>query len=147
MKFILERGDIFDLDMDKYVLAHCISLDCKMGAGIAVAFNKKFPMMQSDLLRRIKTNKYNYPIAIPYETGGIRIINLITKEKYWHKPTYKTIEKAINDMYKICKECNIKYLAMPVIGCGLDRLEWDKVQLIIKEKFKNLDIEIIVKYL
>lgn len=33
---------------------------------------------------------------------------------------------------------------MPKIGCGLDKLEWDKVEEIIKETFKDCDIDILV---
>jgi hypothetical protein len=33
---------------------------------------------------------------------------------------------------------------MPIIGCGLDRLQWDKVSEIIKDVFKDTDIEILV---
>ena len=42
---------------------------------------------------------------------------------------------------------NIKKLVMPKIGCGLDRLSWDKVEPMIQEIFKDLDIEIVVCYL
>lgn len=42
---------------------------------------------------------------------------------------------------------NIYRIAMPKIGCGLDRLSWDKVEPMIKEIFKDLDIEIIICYL
>lgn len=35
-------------------------------------------------------------------------------------------------------------LAMPRIGCGLDRLEWAKVKKIIKATFANTDVEILV---
>lgn len=48
---------------------------------------------------------------------------------------------------KIIKNGNIKRLVMPKIGCGLDRLSWEKVEPMIKEIFKNLDIEIIICYL
>ena len=41
----------------------------------------------------------------------------------------------------------IKYVAMPKIGCGLDRLQWGKVREIINETFKDLDIEILVCYI
>ena len=34
-----EKRNLFEVD-DKYYLAHCISEDCAMGAGIAVDFNK-----------------------------------------------------------------------------------------------------------
>ncbi len=40
-----------------------------------------------------------------------------------------------------------KYLAMPKIGCGLDKLQWSKVREIICDVFKDVDIEILVCYL
>ena len=39
---------------------------------------------------------------------------------------------------------NIHKIAMPIIGCGLDRLEWDKVSRTIKDVFQEEDIEILV---
>ena len=42
---------------------------------------------------------------------------------------------------------NIKKLVIPKIGCGLDRLSWDKVEPMVQEIFKDLDIEIVVCYL
>ena len=50
-------------------------------------------------------------------------------------------------MALLCKELEIKYLGLPKIGCGLDRLQWGKVREIIKEEFKDLDIEIEIRYL
>lgn len=50
-------------------------------------------------------------------------------------------------MVEQCERHEIKYLAMPKIGCGLDRLQWGKVREIIQDKFKDLDIEIEVRYL
>ena len=47
-------------------------------------------------------------------------------------------------MKRVCKANNIKKVAMPVIGCGLDKLKWDKVSKIIKNIFKDIDIEILV---
>lgn len=44
-------------------------------------------------------------------------------------------------------EYGITKLAMPKIGCELDRLEWEKVKNIIKEVFADVDIEIVVRYL
>ena len=35
-------------------------------------------------------------------------------------------------------------IAMPFIGCGLNRLEWCKVSEIIKEVFEYTDVEILV---
>jgi hypothetical protein len=35
-------------------------------------------------------------------------------------------------------------LAMPKIGCGLDRLQWGRVSEMLKEIFSDYDIDIII---
>ena len=72
----------------------------------------------------------------------------ITKEKYWEKPSYKSLEESLLEMKKkLSKNKNIKKLVIPKIGCGLDRLSWDKVEPMVQELFKDLDIELVVCYL
>ena len=69
---------------------------------------------------------------------------MITKERYWGKPTYESVTQALEKCKKICIEKNIKKIAMPTIACGLDGLNWDKVSQIIKEVLNDTDIEILV---
>lgn len=141
-----ERGDLFELDK-KYVLAHCISQDCAMGKGIAVEFDKRYPGMKNELIEHIRKGNLKYPTSLFY--GGVEqaVFNLVTKQKYWGKPTYETIEKCIKEMADTCRDYEIKYLAMPKIGCGLDKLDWYHVKKIIKQEFHDIDIEIEVRYL
>ncbi len=47
-------------------------------------------------------------------------------------------------MKQHCEEHGVKKLAMPRIGCGLDRLDWNKVRLMIKEIFKETYIEVTI---
>lgn len=142
-----EKRNLFEVDLSKYTLAHCISFDCAMGAGIAKIFNEKYPNMKPYLKRVLEASHLSYPVTIVYteeDECTTAIFNLITKEKYWHKPTYDTITQAIIDMRDICKTCEVKYVAMPKIGCGLDKLEWSNVKMILEVIFKDLDIEILV---
>ncbi len=143
-----KKGNLFELD-DKYALAHCISEDCAMGAGIAVEFQKRFKLKNDirEVLNLCEAFKYPITIAIHRGMNKRPIYNLITKRFYYNKPTYQSIRQCIKEMASMCKRDNIKYLAMPKIGCGLDRLQWSKVREIIKEEFKDLDIEIEVRYL
>ena len=134
-----KKGNLFELDNEKYFFAHCISSDYALGVGIAVEFQKRFKLR--DNLKKYSSGKYPELITIN------NIFNLVTKEKYWHKPTYNSLTTCIRYMRDMCRNCDIKYLAMPKIGCGLDRLSWPKVREIIKEEFKDLDIEIEVRYL
>lgn len=136
------NGDLFESD-EKYTLVHCISADCAMGAGIAKTFDDRMPKMKKLLKRTIRENNMQGYFAILYQ-GERNVINLITKERYWHKPTYSSLKASLLNAKKIAIRNNIKYLAMPVIGCGLDRLQWSKVSVMIKEVFADTDVEIVV---
>lgn len=148
MKITEIRMDLFKMPLE-YTLVHCISEDCAMGAGIAKIFNRRYEKMQQELKDKLKECGLKYPISIYYHETIEKhnVINMITKEKYWHKPTYNNFLHALLDVVEICKSQDIKKIAMPRIGCGLDRLEWDKVKGYIEDYFEDLDIEIIVCYL
>ena len=47
-------------------------------------------------------------------------------------------------MKALCAQKDIRRVAMPVIGCGLDRLEWEKVSAVIQDVFAGTDVEILV---
>ena len=142
MKYKLIQDDVFN-HKDCYY-AHCISRDYALGAGIAVEFDKRYDMRNRLLkLAEEKPETLNEK-CIEVEN----VFNLITKAKCWEIPSYKSLEEALLEMReKIYKNGNIKRLVMPKIGCGLDRLSWDKVEPMIQEIFKDLDIEIVVCYL
>lgn len=148
----IKKGNLFDLDA-KYSLAQCISQDTNnsksWGLGIVQEFRKRFPGIKEYTNRVIKENKLKYPCVIPYtDDKSERIIfNLVTKRFYYSKPNYETIKKCIEDMAYICRGCDIKYLGIPKLGCGLDKLQWKKVKEIIEEVFSDMDIEIEIRYL
>lgn len=138
------KKDLFTVSND-YMLAHCISADFVLGAGIAVIFNKLFNM-------KWKLNSF-YPNYIEkYKTQNIggdcilidRVFNLITKERCYYKPTLDTMKTALKQMKEICLEKGIKKIAMPKIGCGLDKLQWIDVKQAIIDTFSDTDIEILV---
>ena len=69
---------------------------------------------------------------------------MITKQYYYHKPTYETLRESLEDAKIKIQEMDIKQIAIPAIGCGIDELEWDKVSAIIQDVFKDVSIEILV---
>ena len=75
------------------------------------------------------------------------VISLVTKPKYWQKPTYDSLRKALVDLKEFCGESLVKTLVMPKIGCGLDRLSWKNVKKMLKEIFEDTGINIEVYYL
>ena len=124
-----------------YCLCHCISADFALGAGIARRFDEIYKM-------RFKLfNRYG-EIPETARTGQAlrvdNVFNLVAKERYFHKPTYECLEQCFTDMKKQMQKLNVTKLAMPKIGCGLDKLDWNRVEHIIKNVFADTEIEIAV---
>ena len=79
------------------------------------------------------------------QTGGLAILEregryiyyLVTKDKYYNKPTYPTLNASLEAMHAHCLSHQVAHLAMPRIGCGLDRLDWDRVAAMLKEVFNQ----------
>ena len=140
MTFHMYRCDLFDY-ADTHYLAHCVSADFALGAGIAVEFNKRFNMRAK--LHSLPKECRQVGKAILYD----RAFNLITKRRYFDKPIYPSLMEALLDMKEQCVCNGITKLAMPKIGCGLDSLSWGRVCTMIQCIFKDTDIDIVVCYL
>ena len=139
MIYLEKQDDLFKYDKE-YYLAHCISKDFALGAGIAKEFNERYSMREKLLLSSRYSKYQSYGNAILIDN----IFNLVTKDKYWHKPTLNSLLSALYDMKELCKKNNITKLAMPRIGCGLDRLNWSEVKQQIIYCFQDTEIEILV---
>jgi len=61
------------------------------------------------------------------------------------KPSERTIRTALMSLHDMVKAYGIKKMAMPQIGCGLDRMDWNNVREIIQHIFQDIqDLEILV---
>ena len=146
MTFTEIHGNLFDRKLEEnefYV--HCVSRDYACGAGIAKEFNKRY-----DLTRRLRECT-----CIEKCMRVDNVLNLVTKPKYWQKPTYDSLRESLEYLHSIIvyptKYPNgtmcAKTLVMPRIGCGLDKLNWKNVKNMIKEIFEDTDVAIEVYYL
>lgn len=145
MTFREEKGDLFAEDiLSKYALCHCISSDFALGAGIAKAFAAMGVKMQ--LCENFTKQWQGRGYCLMTETNGVTVGNLVTKERYFHKPTLETLWQSLEDFHKKALEINLKKIAMPKIGCGLDKLAWEDVRAAIKEVFESTELEILVRY-
>lgn len=139
-----EKRDLFTVP-EEYHLCHCISADFGMGAGIVVLFNRHFDMKRKmQILHKDEGEPKWDALKTGYVIPEGRVFNLITKRNYWNKPTYSDLAQSLLDLKKHCVKNKITKLAMPLIGCGIDGLEWEKVSEILKTIFNDTDIEILV---
>jgi hypothetical protein len=138
MEFREIVGDLF-VNYPEYHLAHCVSADFELGAGIALVFEKKFALKEI-----LKGSGYYWDPGSAVLIEDLSIFNLVTKRLFWNKPTYTSLRNSLIEMRDICVEKGILKVSMPIIGCGLDKLEWVKVKTIIQEVFAETEVEILV---
>jgi len=72
------------------------------------------------------------------------IFYLITKENYFNIPSYENLWSSLNEMSEICVKHKVKSLSMPVIACGLDRLNWIYVKDLIEKAFLKTGVQITI---
>lgn len=138
--------DLFEeVKLEDCIILHCISADKAMGAGIAKPLQDTFKIRENwpqKLPKRlIGWNSKGYSVFVSCKNQFIG--NLITKENYWDKPTYTTLWEALNDAVQTLKGLSLNgfnvpnKIVMPKIGCGLDKLAWDKVKRMIEIVFSS----------
>ena len=127
------KGNLFDrtLGENEYYV-HCISRDYACGAGIVKEFNRRY-----NLTPRLSAMPRTKAMLVD------DVFNLVTKPKYWMKPTYESLKECLLEL----STKNAKTLVMPKIGWGLDKLKWDAVKKLIEDVFRDINITIEVYYL
>lgn len=148
-----EIKDLLTVDRKKYVIAHCISADCAMGAGVVVPIMKKHPDLKKSC-KEYSFSKHKQVVghAYRYQDNEGVVYNLFSKYSVRHKAGvgisvqqyHEQLKQCLLDMKRQMIENDEKYLAIPQIACGLDRCKWSDVSKIIEEVFKDTDIDILV---
>ena len=138
MTITTEKKDLFTMPQG-YFLAHCISADFALGAGIAKIFDSVYNM-RFKLFRHFPDYEYDGGDALLIDN----VFNLVTKKKCYHKPTYESLRESLEMMREHLDFLGVTKLAMPKISSGLDRLDWNQVYDIICEVFEDMDIEIVI---
>lgn len=138
MVFQEVKGNLFSVEGEKYYFVQCISADFSMSQGLATQFNKRKDMRNKIIAERGNYNKKAIDCILIEDT-----FNLVTKKFKYNKPTYETLGKSLELMKEICLEQGITKLAIPHLGCGLDKLDWEHVKKKIHKIFRSTDIEIL----
>ena len=113
-----------------------------MSQGIALQFKQKYG--------RVATLR-----AQVRQVGGCAVIKdgsrwlfyLVTKPRYFLKPTYHTLELALISLKQHLLDMQITELAIPgFMACHRDRLNWYRVKQLLYKVFSNVDLTIYIVY-
>lgn len=94
MILIYRKGDLFQMPRE-YYLAHCISADFALGAGIAKQFDRVYNI-KFKLNNRYGNTPLKERVGQAYLVDNV--FNLVTKEMYYQKPTYEMLTKCLKEM-------------------------------------------------
>ena len=108
-------------------IAHCVSSDFAMGKGLASTIACCYPELQK--LRKLPINNFPPGSLVTYfdQQHQRFIYNLVTKRRFFQKPTYETLELSLHALKRHLKRHNIHESAIPKLGCGYDQLHWPTV--------------------
>ena len=136
IKFI--PGDLFDSPDS---LVQCVSADLRMSKGLARQFKLKFRQMR-DL--QPPFCKIGDLVVVPV---SISIFNLVTKTRFFHKPSYRSMLMCLENLRRELVLLHLGCVSMPMIGSGLDSLDWSSVVAILHSVFSSTSVQISVYFL
>merc|ERR1711879_329351 len=125
------KGDLFSCHVTDS-LCHCVSRDLAMSKGIATLFKRKFSGVSE-----LKNQKKKVGEVAALKRQNRFIYYLITKERYFHKPTLANLEQSLTAMRNHAESNSVRNISMPKIGCGLDRLKWPDVEKLLTKTFRG----------
>ena len=119
-------------------IAHCISADAKMSKGFAETIRNHINGLQEYCYK----SKAFVGSVIPFWDNDANkfIYNLVTKNKFFGKPTLENLRISLENMRGHALLNNVQIITMPKIGCGLDKLSWNEVLKILKDTLTDSGI-------
>lgn len=136
-------GDIFNSSAQ--VLTNTINVVGVMGAGIALEFKRRYPVMFEDYQRRCSEGKVRPGEPYLWEDDHVQILNFPTKRHWRDSSQLSDIEAGLSYLATHYQQMGIYTLALPPLGCGLGGLRWDQVRPLIQKYLGPLpDLEVVV---
>ena len=137
LKYKEIEGDLFS---SKGCLAHCVSADFHMGIGVAKQVKTRYPTTYPK-----DVDHKRQPVFAQLIEGERRYVyHLVTKQRYFEKPTYESVKTSLQQMRTHAEWSGVDRISLPRIGCGLDQLNWSEMRSLIKDVFKGSDVAIAV---
>lgn len=139
------QGDIF---LSKaIVLVNPVNTEGIMGKGLAYQFKQKFPNNFKNYSLECKEGNVDIdkPLVWTKEKNKI-IVNFPTKKSWKENSKIEYIEKGLEKLKQFLIELKLESVAIPPIGAGNGKLDWDLVAYQIKKFSESLpnNIEIFV---
>ncbi|XP_075161104.1 terminal ADP-ribose protein glycohydrolase 2 [Haematobia irritans] len=135
-RFVEQRGPSVK-SSENCSVVHTISADFAMCSGIGLQFNCK----NNRVTEQLRQDKHTGNVAVLKDQNRY-VYNLVTKERSHERGTYVALFYALIATRDHMRKHNVTKLAIPRLGCGIDRLDWFRVKDMLEMVFAEDDVEI-----
>jgi len=144
----LKEGNIFNIPgVDNF--AHGCNCAGAMGKGIAIQFKEKFPEMYLQYKQLCKSGTFTLGDVFMYYYGAGTVFNLGTQKSWISKAEISAVDTAIGKMLQLARENQVKQIALPRIGAGLGKLDWESIKQLINTQaadFPEIDLFVVENF-
>lgn len=136
------------LEAQAEALVNAVNTVGVMGKGIALQFRETFPDNYKAYLGATQRGDVKIGSMLITKTGNLNgpryIVNFPTKE-HWRNPSrIEYVEKGLIALQKTIKELAIQSIAVPALGCGNGKLNWEDVRPLIEQYLGDLHSDVLV---
>ena len=141
------QGNLLDANVEAVV--NTVNTVGVMGKGIALMFKERFPKNMDEYVKACKANSVKTGHMFVTETGELMgprwIVNFPTKQ-HWRAPSkMEWIVDGLQSLKIFLIENQVKSIAIPPLGAGNGKLNWEEVKSEIESALSDLtDIDIVV---
>lgn len=125
------------------VLAHGVNCRGSMGAGIAVAFKRRFPAMFQEYRRHCQKGILTPGGLFLWKEESPWVLNLAT-QAHKGRAELPYVREAFAVGAALIDGEGVRTVAMPRIAAGLGGLAWEEVRPILEEAFHPLPARVFV---
>lgn len=134
-------GDL--LESPSEAIVNTVNTEGVMGKGVALQFKHAYPDNYRAYAAACKRNEVQIGRVFVFDRGPFAmpryILNFPTK-KHWRNPSkLEYVQEGLVDLVRVVRELGINSIAIPPLGAGNGKLEWDDVRPLIEAAFVNVD--------
>ncbi len=141
------KGDL--LHAPTQALVNTVNTVGVMGKGVALQFRNAYPDNYQTYIAACKQGKVQIGKILVHDRGDFAqpryILNFPTK-KHWRNPSkLEYVQEGLVDLVRVIQERNIGSVAIPPLGVGNGKLDWEAVRFLIEAAFRELpEVEVLV---
>lgn len=140
------KGDLFESQTE--ALVNTVNTVGVMGKGIALQFKQRFPENFEAYKQACDAKLLDIGGLLTTRNNSLFhkfIINFPTKTHWLYPSKYLYIEKGLETLVKTIGELNIKSIALPPLGVGNGKLDWEQVKILLEKHLSVLkDVDVYV---